>query len=266
MATGPGVTLLEWPEATALGAAVGVTMRRGGASTGPYDSLNLGLHVGDDAALVVTNRQRAAMAFGGELSSLVFAEQVHGTGVGVVGPSDRGRGTRSLAGAVPSSDVLVTTDVGTVLVMLVADCVPLALVDPEARVLAVVHAGWRGTAAGVVGRAVETMAGLGARADRLMAYMGPAVHPDRYQVDAAVLSGLARAVEPDELWPEVARADGPGHWRVDLIAANRQQLVGAGIPDGQIFESGRSSGDGDFFSDRAARPCGRFALMARLER
>jgi hypothetical protein len=104
----------------------------------------------------------------------------------------------------------------------------------------------------------------GARAERVVAFLGPAVHPDRYQVDAVVHRGLSGAVAPLELGADVARPDGAHHWRVDLIAANRQQLEGAGVPASQIFDSGTTTASEDFFSDRAHRPCGRFALVARL--
>jgi hypothetical protein len=258
------VPMLEWAEAAALGAAVAMTTRRGGVSEGPYASLNLGLHVGDEPGRVRTNRERAAHCFGVELGDLVFAQQVHGAGAAVVGPTERGRGTLGMDDAVAATDTLITTEAATVLVILVADCVPLALLDPEARVLATVHAGWRGTTAGAVARALEAMAGVGGRADRVVAFLGPAVHRDHYQVDDAVHRGLAAAAAPHDLPPDVARPDGPGHWRVDLVAANRQQLARAGVAPERIFDCGSTTAHDDFFSDRAARPCGRFALMAQL--
>ena len=147
--------LRPWNEAGDYGLRVAVTTRHGGVSTGAYESLNLGLHVGDDPTRVVRNRERAANAFGVDLNDLVFAEQVHGARATVVDRDDRGRGTRDQADAVAATDILVTTSAGVVPVMLVADCLPLALVDPDAKVLATVHAGWRGTAAGVVGGAAR---------------------------------------------------------------------------------------------------------------
>ena len=108
------------------------------------------------------------------------------------------------------------------------------------------------------------MGRVGGRAARTVALMGPAVDPDRYQVDDTVRRGLASAAAPHELDPDVARGDGPDHWRVDLAAANRQQLELAGVPPAQIIGWGKSTSHDDFFSDRAARPCGRFALMAQL--
>ncbi len=263
MSTDAEAVLRRWDGSDGC-AAVAVTTRHGGVSKGPYESLNLGLHVGDESARVITNRERAAQAFGADLDQLVFADQVHGSNVTVVDAQHRGRGARQMDDAIPGSDILITTSADIVLVMMVADCVPLALVDPMARVLAAVHAGWRGTAAGVVSRTVAAMTELGGRADRIVAYLGPAVISDAYQVDAQVHDGLAAAVAPIPLERAVTRPDGDGHWLVDLIAANRQQLRLAGVLDEHISASTSTTSDDDFFSDRALRPCGRFALMAQL--
>ncbi|HTU37897.1 MAG TPA: peptidoglycan editing factor PgeF [Acidimicrobiales bacterium] len=256
------VPLLRWDDGTPLGVSVGVTTRHGGVSGSPYDTLNLGLHVGDSPACVATNRARAAAAFGVTLDTVVFAQQVHGAQVAVVGRDDGGRGARADADAVPGTDALVTSEPGVTLAMMVADCVPLALVDPVRGVLAAVHAGWRGTAAGVAGAAVDAMRSLGARPERVRAFLGPAVAPDRYQVTDEVRDALAAAVGPEPLDEGAASADEPGHWLVDLIAANRQQLRRAGLLDEHIGTSGRTTADPDLFSDRAQRPCGRFALLA----
>ncbi len=188
-----------------------VTTRHGGTSAAPYDALNLGLHVGDDPASVVSNRARAAAAFGVALDAVVFARQVHGAATALVGPDDRGRGTLSEGDAVPDTDILLTVSPGVTLAILVADCVPIALVDPAAGVLAAVHAGWRGTAAGAVGRAIRAMKDCGADVGRVHAFLGPAVHPDRYQVSEEVLAGTCPArSEPRALDPAVAQARWPG--------------------------------------------------------
>ncbi len=256
--------LVPWTEGESHGVTVAVTTRHGGFSIGPYESLNLGLHVGDEAQTVIRNRAVAADAFGVALDSWVVARQVHGVASAVVGPMQRGRGTRSEDDAIPSTDILVTRSPDVTLAILVADCVPLALVDPEAGVLAAIHAGWRGTAAGAVGRALRVMEGCGADPDRAHAFLGPAVEPDRYQVRGEVRRALAEAVRPADLDSAVARPDGADHWLVDLIAANRQQLVAHGVPDDHIVDSGTTTARADFFSDRARRPCGRFGLLARL--
>ena len=256
--------LVRWADAPGLGVDVAVTTRHGGVSAPPYDTLNLGLHVGDDPGSVVANRARVAAAFGTTLEDLVFAHQVHRARATLVGPAERGRGTRADEDALPGTDILVTVTPGITLVMMVADCVPLALVDPKARVLAAVHAGWRGTAAGAVGAALDSMQERGAQIGRIHAFVGPAVHPERYQVSDEVLRALRAAIAPAPLQPGVARPDGPDHWLVDLVAANRQQLMTAGVPEEQIVGCGITTADEPFFSDRAQRPCGRFALLARL--
>jgi len=260
----PAVPLLHWVQAPGHGAAVAVTTRHGGTSGAPFDTLNLGLHVGDDPASVVSNRARASTAFGVALGALVFARQVHGAAAALVGPDDRGRGTVSEDDAIHGTDILLTVSPGVTLAILVADCVPIALVDPVARVLAAVHAGWRGTAAGAVGRALLAMEDCGADVGRVHAFFGPAVHPDRYQVSEEVIRALSAAASPAALEAAAARPDGPGHWLVDLVAANRQQLVRCGVRNDHIAESGTTTSDGAFFSDRMQRPCGRFALLARL--
>jgi YfiH family protein len=260
----PGVRLRYWDGATSLRAVVAVSTRHGGVSGDPYASLNLGLHVHDEVARVVDNRDRAAEAFGVNLDDMVFAEQVHGANATLIDASNRGRGCRDMSDAIASSDILLTTDTGTTLVMLVADCVPIALIDPVAHILAVVHAGWRGTAARAVSAAVGAMVDIGGDPAHMAAFLGPAVPQWRYQVDEPVYRSLCEAVNPSLLAPEVARAEGAGRWSIDLVAANRQQLVLAGLSPDCISESGVSTSDDDYYSDRAARPCGRFALMARL--
>jgi len=256
--------LVSWDEGPEHGVDVAVTTRYGGVSRPPYDTLNLGLHVGDRPGDVAVNRAVAAAAFGVGLDTMIFARQVHGATAVLVGPAERGRGSTSEDDAIPDADILVTTSSGVTLAVLVADCVPLALVDPAAPVLAAVHAGWRGTAAGAVTRALAAMAQRGARPDRVRAFLGPAIAPDRYQVSDEVRHALSGAVRLGPLDATVARPDGPGHWLVDLPAANRQQLLEAGVRAAHISASGASTDDDAYFSDRARRPCGRFALLARL--
>lgn len=220
--------------------------------------------MGDDVAAVLANRHRVAAALGTPLSDFVFARQVHGGQARVVTAADRGRGTLDLADAIPGADALVTADPGTVLAVLVGDCVPIVLYDPAARVLAAVHAGWRGTVAGVSAAALAAMASLGARPESVLAGLGPAIGPDRYQVGADVRDAVTGGLGADAAG--VLRPDGTGRWLLDLWAANRALLVRSGVPDGQIHVAAIPTGPepGLFFSDRTARPCGRFALVARL--
>lgn len=258
-----GLPVLTWHLA-GLGADAVVTTTAGGVSTGPYATLNLGLHVGDEPAAVMENRRRTAGALGAGLEDLVFAEQVHGNGVTVVTRADRGRGTASAADALGATDALVTAEPGPVLGVLVADCVPIALADDRAGVVAAVHAGWRGTVAGVVRAAVEAMADLGARPATLTALVGPAVAPERYRVGPEVAEQLRRC--PGGEVAGVLRPAGEGGSLVDLWEANRHQLVEAGVPAAAIHVARLATGaGGPFFSARGARPgpCGRFGLFVR---
>jgi polyphenol oxidase len=257
--------VLTWPAFDGLDLDAGVTTRNGGISAGPYASLNLGLHVGDEDKAVLENRRRVAEALGAEPGDLVFCDQAHGREVHIVSSGDRGRGSLSLADAIGDTDALVTTEPGIVLVVMVADCVPIVLYDPVAHVLACVHAGWRGTVARVSEAAVAAMCALGASPENMIAGLGPAISPDRYQVGDDVVraakEGLGGAAA------EVIRPDGTGKWLFDLWAANRIVLGAAGLPDDQMHVAAvptGSSGPGLFFSYREARPCGRFAAVARL--
>jgi YfiH family protein len=255
--------LLTWPALAASGVEAVVTGRAGGVSTGPYESLNLSLGAGDDPANVLENRRRLAAGFGAGLGDFVFARQVHGAGVRVVGDADAGSGAVSQDDAIPDTDALVTTSPGVVLAILTADCVPIVLYDPVAGVLACVHAGWRGTVARIGGAAVATMDKLGASPGDIVAGLGPAIDPARYQVGPDVHDAVSAAfgaaadafIRPD---PEAA-----GRWLLDLPSANRHVLREAGLGERNIHVTGTPTGRG-FFSDRAERPCGRLALIARL--
>jgi purine-nucleoside/S-methyl-5'-thioadenosine phosphorylase / adenosine deaminase len=256
--------VLAWPALDELGADVFITTRHGGVSDGGYASLNLALHVGDEPARVLENRRRAAAAAGADLSDFVFCEQTHGRGVTVVSAADRGRGTLRRDDAIWQTDAVVTRDPGTVLAVMVADCVPIVLLDPQARVLACVHAGWRGTVAGVTAAALHAMRSLGAHPQRMLAAIGPAIPADRYQVGPEVTGAAQRYFGPD--LTGIARPDAAGSALFDLAAANRRVLVEAGLPERQVLTSGMGTGReaGLFFSDREERPCGRFAAIARL--
>ena len=273
------LNLLTWPALEASGANAVVTARSGGVSSGPYATLNLSLSVGDDPARVLENRRRLAAALGANPGDFVFARQVHGATVRIVGRADRGSGAVTLDDAVPDTDALVTTSPDVILAILTADCVPIVLHDPVAGVLACVHAGWRGTVARVSAAAVAAMESLGSRPSDILAGVGPAVAPARYQVGPDVHQAVTQAFGP--VAPSFIRPDpaAPGRWLLDLWSANRHVLREAGLPDPQIHITTLPTGPlppstpatptdptshGPFFSDRVARPCGRLALVARL--
>ncbi len=262
--------LLTWPALDASGVTAAVTARDGGVSGGPYATLNLSLSVGDDPACVLENRRRLAVALGVDLGDFVFARQVHGAGVRVVGEADAGSGASGLDDAIDGADALVTTSPAVVLAILTADCLPVVLHDPVAGVLACVHAGWRGTVAGVTAAAVAAMRELGSHPADVVAGLGPAIAGDRYQVGPDVYDAVTStfgAAAASFLHPDARPGSPPGRWLLDLPAANRHALREAGVPAAQIHATPAVTGPADsggFFSDRAARPCGRLALIARL--
>lgn len=255
--------VLTWPAFDSLPVDVLVTTRDGGVSTGGYASLNLGLHVGDEDAFVLENRARVAAAMNAVPDDFVFCEQVHQPNVLVVTKDHRGRGTRSAADAIAGTDALVTTASGIALVIMVADCAPVVLFDPVARVLATVHAGWGGTVRGVTTAAIDAMRSVGANPADIVAAIGPSIHPDRYQVGQDVVDQADR--EFGDRLDRVIRPDGMGKWTFDLWTANTLQLIDTGVPERQIHLAGVDTGPGTpFFSHRSEGPCGRFAVVARI--
>jgi len=227
--------------AVRLGVDAFVTDRFGGVSEGPYKSLNLGGHVGDDIGHVMENRRRVAQAAGVE--QLVIMRQVHGADV-LDAP---------MPGVECEGDGLFSSSSDLALAILVADCVPVLLVDETSRNFAVVHAGWRGLHTGVLARAV---ARFGDPAD-LHAFLGPAISGEHYQVGPEVATKFADV--PGAVLPDVRDRS-----LLDLRRVGAHQLRQLGLDDENVLVSDQSTdGGGLFFSDRAARPCGRFALVAR---
>jgi YfiH family protein len=255
-----GLDLLGWPAFEGLPIEAFVTGRGGGVSVGAYESLNISLSVGDDPEAVLENRRRVARAMGADLGEFVFTRQVHGAGVRVVTADDRGAGALAVDPQVPEADALVTADPSVVLAILAADCVPVVLYDSVAHVLGCVHSGWRGTVARVSAAALAAMRTLGASPENVIAGLGPAISP--YQVGADVVDAVQRGLGAAAA--DVIRPDGTGKWLLDLWAANRTVLREAGVADGNVHVTPYVTGDGRFFSDRAVRPCGRLALVARL--
>jgi YfiH family protein len=236
----------------------GVSGRHGGVSDPPYDTLNLGLHVGDEGARVLENRRRLCAAVDVDPLALVLGNQVHGNHVAVV--PDVPAVERSPVG---DADALVTAARGVLIAVQVADCVPIVVHDPVRDVIAVVHAGWRGTVARIARRTVQVLRDeFGSAADDLVAGVGPSIGPGSYEVGEDVLSAAR-----DELGdvPYVRDTD-RGKGCFDLWEANVQQLIDSGLRRERIECAGidtRTNTD-EFFSDRAARPCGRFAAFALL--
>jgi YfiH family protein len=230
-------------------ARVLVTTRAGGRSAPPYDANNLALHVGDDPAAVTANRRRLAGQLG--VDRVRFMQQVHGAAVAIAEPADAEDPAEDVAGA----DVLVSAAPGVAVAVLVADCVPVALAGESA--VAVVHAGRRGIAGGVVVAAVAALGDLGA--GRLVATIGPAICGRCYEVPADMQRDVVAAV------PEAEATTDAGTPGLDLPAAVRSQLLVAGV---EVRDQPPicTREDGRFYSYRRDGVTGRFAMVAMLSR
>jgi YfiH family protein len=245
----------DWPAPAGVRALS--TFRSGGASAAPYASLNLGNHVGDAAAAVAENRRRLAAATGvpGEPAWLA---QVHGTRVsdldGPESPQDTGPG-----GNLAASDASFTRQPGRVCAILTADCLPVVLTAESGGLVAAAHAGWRGLAGGVI---EATVRALKVPPEGLMAWLGPAIGPQHFEVGGEVRDallagdlGAAAAFVPN------AR----GRFLADLAALVRRRLTALGVA--RIY-GGREctfADPGRYFSHRRDGVTGRQATLIWLE-
>jgi YfiH family protein len=233
----------DWPAPANVRALA--TTRLGGASEGPYASLNLGAHVGDAEAAVAANRR--------ELRRLLPADplwlnQVHGTRCVAAETASPGA----------DADASFTRMPGAVCAVLTADCLPVLLCDAAGTAVAAVHAGWRGLAAGVIDSAVTA---LGVPARELIAWLGPAIGPEAYEVDEDVRAAFA-AGDPVTAAAFHPRGD---KWLCDLYALARRRLAALGVErvfggDLCTFSDSRR-----FYSYRRDGRTGRMATLIWLE-
>lgn len=226
------------------------TTRAGGVSEAPFDSFNLGDHVGDDPAAVAANRNRLATAIGLGPDRVVWMNQVHGDRVEVV---DGPRG-----GAVDKTDALVTTTPRVALAVVTADCVPVLLADARAGVTGAVHAGRVGAQLGVVARTVEAMLALGAHAEDMSALLGPAVSGRNYEVPAAM------ADEVEATLPGSRTTTAAGTPGLDLRAGIAWQLKNLGVTAIDL-DPRCTVDDPTLFSHRRDAPTGRLASLVWME-
>lgn len=236
----------DWPAHPRVRAFV--TTRAGGVSTGEYASMNLGLSSGDEAADVARNRAIVRRVLPGDPAWLA---QVHGTDVADL---DAPRGEDR-----PRADASVTSTPGRVPVVLTADCMPLFVCDKAGRRVAVAHAGWRGMSAGVIER---TVGAIGADPGEVLAWMGPAIGPDAFEVGPEVKEafegvdpGCASAFVPGK----------PGKFMADLYALARRRLARAGVRE--IHGGGFCTfhEPGRFFSYRRVQKSGRMGAFIWIE-
>ena len=209
-----------WPAPPGVCAAM--SLRDGGVSAAPWHSLNLGLAVGDDAAAVAHNRARFAQALG---ARPVWLRQVHGTRVLQLGgqhaePPDE------------AADAAWTREPGIACTVQVADCLPVLFATRDGLAVAAAHAGWRGLAAGVLEATLQALQrGVGARPRDIVAWLGPCIGPQQFEVGADVLAAFGHGPQDAAAAGFVARArpDGSARWLADLQVLARRRLEAAGV-------------------------------------
>lgn len=242
---------VDWPAPAVVGACM--STRAGGVSLGRYASLNLGDHVGDDAAAVAENRRRFAQALGAEP---VWLRQVHGARVVDAAAVSRAEP--------PEADGAWTDRPGLACTVLVADCLPVLLAARNGRAVGAAHAGWRGLAAGIVERTLAGVAHAAACEPRdVLAWLGPCIGPDRFEVGSDVLEAFASS-PVDRFVPSPSR-EGRARWMADLPGLARDRLIAAGVRD--IAGGRRCTVDdaSDFFSFRRDGVTGRLAAAVWLQ-
>ncbi|MGV9710192.1 peptidoglycan editing factor PgeF [Gordonia sp. NPDC003424] len=227
-----------------------VTSRSGGVSRPPYDSFNLGDHVGDDPKAVADNRARLAEQIGLPPGRVVWMEQIHSRNVTVV--------TEPVTEPVPATDALVTTVGDLALAVLSADCVPVLLSDDEAGIVAGVHAGRVGARIGIVPATLRAMIELGARPERIGALLGPAASGANYEVPPH----MQRDVE--EHLPGSACVTAKGTTGLDLRKGLERQLLAAGVAAVAV-DPRCTVDDPDLFSHRRGAPTGRLASLIWID-
>ncbi len=214
--------------------------RRGGVSEGPFASLNCTTANGDDPAHVAENRRRVCAALDLMPESLVTVTQVHGIHTSVV--------TKPWAADnSPKADALVTATPGVALGLLTADCAPVLLVDPKARVIGAAHAGWRGALGGVLHSVVGAMENLGAKPGDILAAIGPTIGPGSYQVGPEFSDPFLNQ-DPGN---QALFSDASGHMRFDLPGYVGNRLLAHGVRTRDVGHD-TCAEPHDFFSYRSA--------------
>jgi YfiH family protein len=246
-----GVTALVPGDLEEAGFVALFSERSGGVSTGAFESLNLGLRCGDDPELAKQNRARLCAAAG--VADFACGRQVHGTRIERIDRDRSGSGYLDPVDAMVATDGLLTDEQGVALAVLTADCVPVVLADPGSGRLVVVHAGWRGIAAGIVSEALRAFD----RPTDVRAAIGPAIGPDHYEVGDDVALAVGAACPSGA----VTRSDG-GRLLLDLPSSIAGILGDGGVDSISRTDSCTSCEEDRFFSYRRDGATGRQGLVA----
>jgi YfiH family protein len=236
----------QWPAPANVRALT--TTRRGGGSAGPYASLNLATHVGDDPEIVRRNRQLLREA--AKLpSEPMWLEQVHGTQVWEGGAVE----------SPPMADASIARLRGQVCAILTADCLPVLICDVDGTTVGAAHAGWRGLVSGVLEQTIKAMR---APPSRLMAWLGPAIEPGAFEVGEEVLEQFTQR---DARHAHAFQRNERGRWQADLYELARGELANIGVEPVYGGGFGTHADAGRFYSYRREKQTGRMATLVWLE-
>lgn len=229
---------------TAKGVSHGFFTRAGGVSGGIYGSLNCGYGSGDERGKVAANRARVAKALGAKTPDILTAYQIHSPTAVIVGAP-------FTPDSAPQADALVTRTTGIVLGVLTADCTPVLLADPEARVIASAHAGWKSAVGGIIDNTLAAMHQLGADNSRIIATIGPCIAIESYEVSGDFRDRfLAESSTNAQFFlPSPVRK---GHFHFDLGMYVQQKLVQAGVGRVEWMAHDTCANEAEFFSYRRA--------------
>lgn len=222
------VSYLQPSWAVQPGVAAGFTTRNGGVSRPPYNSLNLGYNTDDARYHVDGNRSTLSRAFDLPPHLLLTVRQVHGTDILVI---DEPNPDLSHFLSV-ECDAVITDQSGIMIGVLTADCYPVLLMDPRRKVVAAVHVGWKGAAAGILGKAVEAMrASFDCRPGQILAAVGPGIGAHKYEVDRPVRDAFRQG---SGHWDRIAEEVALGKWHLDLSQSCLLQLEDAGLDSANL--------------------------------
>lgn len=262
MAAPDGLELItpEWEAPLDVRAVM--TTRVGGVSVAPWESLNLGVHVGDNTVAVFENRMRVRKE-ANLPSEPVWLEQVHGTSVVVLDAGNIPRTTtpeQLMQSPRPRADAAVTRQAGVVCAIQVADCLPVLFAARDGSVVGAAHAGWRGLASGVLG---ATVAAMDVPGDQIVAWLGPAIGPESFEVGDDVIAAFAATARSDQrVQTEAAFVRKPnGKWLCDLFALARLRLAAAGVTQVSGGGSCTVTDARRFYSYRRDGQTGRMAAL-----
>jgi polyphenol oxidase len=229
----PFLQLLEW-EQSHPGLVAGFTIRTGGESESPYESFNMGLHVGDDPDRVVANRRKLAGQLEMPFEEWTCADQVHGHQVCQVTASGAGR--ESLHDVIPATDGLFTAEKKVLLTSFYADCVPLFFLDPTSGAIGLAHAGWKGTVQRIAEEMVTSLSrSYNTQPENLLVAIGPSIGSCCYEVDERIMEHVRASVRDWET--TVVPATKEGHYMIDLRSLNQLILQEAGVNPAHILST-----------------------------